>query len=68
MDIPRLLLILVNWLKQWQRQIQKQEDQKERDFSEDSPSAWFDSEFNSGGRVQQYVPPETRRTDKANTD
>jgi hypothetical protein len=63
-----ILSLLLNWVEGY---IQKQELKKaqaERDLSEDDPNAWFDGEFGSDGRVQQYVPPDAKRTNQTNAD
>lgn len=63
-----LLLLLASWIERWRTQVQQQEAQEERDLSENNPNAWFDTEFNAGGGVQQYVPPDAGRTDQTNAD
>lgn len=63
-----ILSLLLNWVEGY---IQKQELKKaqaERDLSEDDPNAWFDGEFGSDGRVQQYVPPDAKRANQTNAD
>lgn len=63
-----LLGLLARWIESYRQKVKQKKEQAERDFSEDDPNAWFDDEFGSNGRVQQYVPQDASRTNKTNAD
>jgi hypothetical protein len=66
--VVAVLHLIGNWLNTYLRQWKQKKAQAERDLSEDDPNAWFDGEFGSDGRVQQYVPPDAKRTNQTNAD